>query len=345
MYIQFFCIMDGVIPNKIGPYKVFHKIGTGSFSTVYQGCDTRDNKPVAMKFVERKKLSDHKVLSSMESELRIAQRISHKSIVKIYDTIFLEDYIILVMESLRCGTLTSFKLYTFVSISDATYLRWGKEILEGLEYLHERKISHHDIKPDNIGFDDDMHAKIFDFGLCEECMLKKKSCRKTCGTPLFIAPEILSNKEYDGDKADIWSFGVTFHYMVTGELPFNEISDDESFDDYITNIKRSITNKCKGIMKDIVDFALNIDPRKRPSAHDFLSSGLFSKAERLTIIPTLNGLVPQESSRKPKITNLLPRPTLSRPTIIFPCKIKVLPSRRSAHSLTPPCSKICSNVF
>ena len=106
--------MNIVTPTRIGPYNILYKIASGSFSTVYQGCDTRDNRSVAMKFVNRKDLSDNNLWSFFERELRIAQRVDHPSIAKIYDTLYLDDCIILIMENLRCGTLTSFKSYSLV---------------------------------------------------------------------------------------------------------------------------------------------------------------------------------------------------------------------------------------
>ena len=89
--------MNIVTPTIIGSYKVLFRIGTGSFSEVYHGIDTRDHKVVAMKFVDRKNLQNPALLSVFERELRISQRVCHKNIVKIYDTVFTEKFIILVI--------------------------------------------------------------------------------------------------------------------------------------------------------------------------------------------------------------------------------------------------------
>lgn len=335
--------MNIVTPTKIDHYEVFFEIGAGSFSTVFRGRDTRDGKIVAMKFVNRKDLVEIDLLSCLERELRISRRLSHKSIVKIYDTIFTNEYVILVMENLSCGTLSAFKQYSFVPIQDATYLRWGKEILEGLLYLHERNICHHDIKPDNIGFDDYMHAKIFDFGLCEECMLNKKKCENTCGTPLFVAPEVITDKEYDGNKADIWSFGVTFHFMVTGELPFQDATY-EQFVACCPNVEPLIRNKCVGVIKEIIDATLITDPKVRPSALELLSSKMFDDAEKMISIPRLNHKIITRNLLKRNPTNastgrrLLKNGTL--PHGIGLSKLELPITRK-----LPAGAKIHSNVF
>lgn len=312
-------------PAIVGHYKTLYMIGKGPFSMVYHGCDTRNDRVVALKFISRKDIADNYALGFVERELRISQRLSHKNVVKIYETIYTDEYIIIVMEYLRCGTITSLTRYSVNKLMDESYLRWGKDILEGLQYLHERNISHHDIKPDNIGFDDDMNAKIFDFGLCEECFLEKKNCKYSCGTGFFVAPEVVTEKEYDGSKADIWSFGITFHYMVTGELPFIKNITHDQFIDSCPDIMPLITSKCEGIMKTIVDRTLIQDPRKRPSAKELLQSGLFNGAERPVHLHRANSIAFRSSLQKtPKIANVVVNRRMSKPAIILPGKIKAI---------------------
>ena len=320
--------MDIEVPTRVGHYEINCASGAGAFSAVYSGWDTKMNRSVALKFVSRKNLKDQRTLSCLERELRISQRLSHKSIIQIYDTIFTDDYVILVMENLRCGTLTTFKQYSLVKINDESYLRWGKEILEGLQYLQERNISHHDIKPDNIGFDDDMNAKIFDFGLCEECKLEKKNCESPCGTPFYAAPEILTEKEYDGNKADIWSFGVTFHFMVTGELPFRGASYDEYIESF-PNIQSLIENKCEGVLKEIVDLALTQDPNRRPSAKELLNSGLFDNAEKVKAIPRLTSTKSYDYRHIDGDLNVKRMRRLSKPAMTSPIQMKLFQPRRN----------------
>lgn len=335
-------------PLKIGSYQVNCKIGTGASSSVYQGCDLRDGKLVALKFVDRNKLNDKNQFSYFERELRIIQRLSHKNIVSLYDTVFTKDHIILVMENLRCGTLSAFKNYTLVKIQDTSYLRWGKDILEGLQYLHERKICHHDIKPDNIGFDDNMNAKIFDFGLCEEFDLGKKSCEHSCGTPLFVAPEIMAYETYDGEKADIWSFGVTFHYMVTGELPFASVTYEE-FVSSCPNVDHLIRNKCEGILGEIVDRALTTDPSLRPSANELLESGLFKDAEKSVTTPklTFQPMIKNQSQKKLSfpMAQTASNRRLSKPTILIPVRIRASHSYKVTQTSPPVLAKQKSNTL
>ena len=97
--------------------------------------------------------------------------------------------------------------------------------MKGLEYCHIHNICHRDLKPENILLDKDGTIKISDFGLSNLSWKFKEGpnlLHTTCGTINYIAPEVIKNESYDGQKADIWSCGVILFYLLTGELPFED---------------------------------------------------------------------------------------------------------------------------
>ena len=97
------------------------------------------------------------------------------------------------------------------------------QLLQGLAYMHSRQICHRDIKLDNLIYQEETETlKIIDFGFAASC---KEKLKVICGTPRYIAPEIVAKKEYSGTAADVWSSGVTMYIMLTGNLPFK--STDE----------------------------------------------------------------------------------------------------------------------
>ena len=97
------------------------------------------------------------------------------------------------------------------------------QILQGLTYMHARQICHRDIKLENLIFNEATETvKIIDFGFSTSC---KEKLKVFCGTPSYMAPEIVSKKEYSGAAADVWSSGVVMYVMLTGDLPFK--SNDE----------------------------------------------------------------------------------------------------------------------
>ena len=260
------------IPKVVSHYRIQSFLGQGGFSKVYQAKDMKHNQMVAMKFVSRDIFVDQKNLMNFEKECRIFSQLNHPNIAKYYETIFLEDYIVIVMELLQSGNLLQMIANPCAMLTKDILLRWTKEVLEALKYLDDKGISHRDIKPENIVFDDNMRAKIVDFGLSSDS--KVKSCSTACGTPFYIAPEVLLDQTYDGHKADIWSFGVTFHYLYTKQLPFPEMTQTQ-FYMHLENIGEYITNKCTNELKEIIDNALIVDPKQRLTAKQLLQLHIF----------------------------------------------------------------------
>ena len=269
----------GEVPKEIGRYKVLFPIGVGSSSAVYQGIDKKTGENVALKFISREIFKSAENLACIERELRIFQRLSHKNIAKYHETIYLKDYIVIVMELLKFNNLPTSLVN--VSTRQSIVLRWAKEILEALEYLHNRGICHHDIKLDNIAFDNKMQAKLFDFGLSDEALPGNRGCicSKTCGTPFYVAPEVITHKFYDGRKTDIWSFGVTIHVLACGKFPYTDGVSYKEIVANIRNIHKYIDIKVNGDLNELIKCTLTIDPKQRPTASQLLHSNLFDNAE------------------------------------------------------------------
>ena len=257
--------------STVGNYELEFPIGRGGNSFVYQGRNMKTNEYVALKFINREKLKDVFFLENIEKELRIFERLSHPGITKYIETIYLQDYIVIVQELLTGGTLGNLSQCTFHQVDTQLILRWAKEILETIEYLHANGISHCDIKPSNIGFDRYHHPKIFDFGLCSET--KRSNRMYKCGTPMFAAPEVYSNTIHDEYKADIWSYGVTIYVLATNTFPFHA-HDEESF---LANMRKPnfVNIKLTGPLKDLMEMTLQVDPEKRFSAKAILESNIF----------------------------------------------------------------------
>ena len=266
--------------TTVGNYEIEFTIGRGGNSMVYQGRNIKTNEYVALKFINREKLSDIFFLENIEKELRIFERLSHPGITKYIETIYLDDYIVIVQELLTGGTLGNLSQFSLNTVDPQLVLKWAKEILETIRYLHFNGISHCDIKPTNIGFDRFHHTKLFDFGLSSETKTSSRTFK--CGTPMYAAPEVYSTAVHDEFKADIWSYGVTIHVMATNTFPFHA-HDEESF---IANMKKPnfINIKCTGALRELMEMTLQVDPEKRLSAEAILQSHIFKDVE------TFNGL-------------------------------------------------------
>ena len=200
------------IPSSVGRYRILRQIGKGGFAVVVQAVDTKTNQFVAIKIVSRQEIQRQNNMIYLENELRLCSRFDHPSIVKVFDIIYEEDIIMIVMEYFHNGDLQSL-ISQGILLSFDECVRISYKILDALAYLHKRGICHRDIKPGNILFDDSFNPKLIDFGLAKE---NADVLSTYCGTLWYIAPEIVKNSEYDGRKADIWAFGVTLHLLSTG---------------------------------------------------------------------------------------------------------------------------------
>ena len=100
--------------------------------------------------------------------------------------------------------------------------------MDAVRYLHEQSVCHRDIKLDNILVDSKLEPKLIDFGFAT-CVEKGKKIRMFCGTPSFMAPEIVTKQEYRGEPADVWALGVVLFVMVSGSFPFKGHSDKELY--------------------------------------------------------------------------------------------------------------------
>lgn len=256
---------DFQVPPYIGRYRVIKILGHGMYSLIAIGIDEKQQEIFAIKVFNRELVNELGMMKYIESELRLLSKISHPSFPQIYDMIFDPKYIAVVMEYLPNGNIIDFTLSCY-RFSMKEKLEVCLQILEGIEYLHERDIAHRDIKPENIVFDYNMKPKIIDFGMSQE----KQDCTRTyCGTPNYMAPEIITKGLYDGKKADIWSFAVTAHVLITQESPIHFSSESK----YVKCVKSGtlqIFNQITGEVGDTFNQCLSINPDDRPTASELV---------------------------------------------------------------------------
>ena len=252
-------------------YKKGNKIGVGAFSIVYECKNLNNNKTRALKVINKKNLNTNEV-NILETEVKILRKLAkrkHKNIYQLHDVYESRTKMCLVLDLLTGGELFD-KIISFNKFSELTASKYFKQIISALKYLHKHCIVHRDLKPQNLMLEND-NIKIIDFGLAG-MYTKDKKLSRMCGTPGYVAPEILLRKEYD-TQVDMWSVGVILYIMLVGIPPFYDDNNDLNRL-YSRIIKCEYANENWNYMsklaKDLIQKLLQVNPNKRLTADQCL---------------------------------------------------------------------------
>lgn len=249
--------------------------GKGGFAKCYQLTNTQTNLSYAGKIVSKKMLSKQNQREKMTQEIQIHQSLNHKNIVGFYS--FFEDsyniYIILEL----CKRRSMMELHRRrKTISEPETRYFMKQILSGVFYLHQNRIIHRDLKLGNLFLNDDMHVKIGDFGLAAKIEYDGERKKTLCGTPNYIAPEILTKKGHSFE-VDIWSIGCIMYTLLVGRPPFETNSLKETYSK-IKKCEYKINVSISDPARNMICQMIQSEPKYRPSVdqllrHDFIISG------------------------------------------------------------------------
>lgn len=149
------------------------------------------------------------------------ERLDHKSIAKLYEAFDTHKQVFLIMEYVSGGSLHGYlKSKDNRQMHEIEAKHLYRQVVQALYFCHQRNVAHRDIKLENILLSDDhSQVKLIDFGF-STCIPNDKKVKLFCGTPSYMAPEIVSKIEYCGPPADIWASGVLFYALLCGRFPF-----------------------------------------------------------------------------------------------------------------------------
>ena len=198
-------------------YEILEKIGSGGMSDVYRAKCHKLDRMVAIKVLKEEFCSDASFVEKFKMEAQAAARLSHPSIVNVYDVVDEGDFHYIVMELVEGITLKSYILKKGVlGVKEAIGI--ALQVAQGIEAAHENGIVHRDIKPQNIIISMDGTVKVADFGIARAASSHTMSATAV-GSVHYISPE-QARGGYCDARSDIYSFGVTMYEMVTGKVPF-----------------------------------------------------------------------------------------------------------------------------
>lgn len=206
-------------------YEVLRDIGSGNFGVAKLVRDKWSGELYAVKFLERgQKIDEH-----VQREIMNHRSLKHPNIIRFKEVLLTPTHLAIVMEYAAGGELFE-RICNAGRFGEDEARYFFQQLISGVSYCHSMQICHRDLKLENTLLDGSSapRLKICDFGYSKSSVLHSQP-KSTVGTPAYIAPEVLSRKEYDGKIADVWSCGVTLYVMLVGAYPFEDPEDPRNF--------------------------------------------------------------------------------------------------------------------
>ncbi|KAG9439384.1 hypothetical protein H6P81_019549 [Aristolochia fimbriata] len=213
----------GTSTTRVGKYELGRTLGAGTFAKVKfaRNLETGDN--VAIKILDKEKVLKHKMIDQIKREISTMKLIKHPNVIRMFEVMASKAKIYLVLEFVNGGELFD-KIGSRGRLKEDEARKYFQQLINAVDYCHSRGVFHRDLKPENLLLDSYGVLKVSDFGLSAlpQQVREDGLLYTTCGTPNYVAPEVINNKGYDGAKADLWSCGVILFVLMAGYLPFEE---------------------------------------------------------------------------------------------------------------------------
>ncbi|KAL3828676.1 hypothetical protein ACJIZ3_017478 [Penstemon smallii] len=211
------------IKRKIGRYEVGRTIGEGTFAKVKFARNSENGEPVAIKILDKDKVLKNKMAEQIRREIATMKLIKHPNVVRLYEVMASKTKIFIVLEFVTGGELFD-KIVNDGRMREDEARKYFQQLINAVDYCHSRGVFHRDLKPENLLLDVAGNLKVSDFGLSALSQQVRDDglLHTTCGTPNYVAPEVLNDRGYDGETADLWSCGVILFVLLAGYLPFDD---------------------------------------------------------------------------------------------------------------------------
>jgi polo-like kinase 1 len=205
--------------RTVARYRVGRLLGRGGFAKCYEVRDEAGS-DWAVKVIDKASLQKNKMYAKMQTEIAIHRRMKHANIINFLRTFSDEWNVYIILE--KCDNQTLMEIAKTRRRFSVPETQWIMvQSLAALEYMHLNNVIHRDLKLGNMMMDKDMNVKVGDFGLAAELHFDGERKRTICGTPNYIAPEILQNAAGGHSfEVDVWSLGVILYTLLVGEPPF-----------------------------------------------------------------------------------------------------------------------------
>lgn len=245
--------------QRIGNYVLGQTLGCGTTGKVKLAQNVLDNRKYAVKIIKRDFLDTKPEMSKkIHREIALMSFLDHPHLLKLNEFFESPRHLYIVMEYAPNGELFDY-LITRRTCTPEKGMRFFRQIIYGLDYLHSHGFCHRDLKPENILLDGANQLKIGDFGFAR--WMRSNVAETSCGSPHYASPEVIRGIKYDGRCADVWSSGVILYTLLSGSLPF----DDSSIRNLLAKVKAGefYMPNFDPPIQDLIQHILTVDPAQR----------------------------------------------------------------------------------
>lgn len=208
---------------RVGKYEIGRTLGEGNFGKVKYARNVDTGGHYAVKILDKSRIIDLHITDQIKREIGTLKILKHPNVVRLYEVLASKSKICMIMELVTGGELFD-RIANKGKLPEVYGRKLFQQLIDGVSYCHDKGVYHRDLKLENILLDAKGNLKISDFGLSAlpQHLRDDGLLHTTCGSPNYVAPEILANRGYDGATSDIWSCGVILYVILTGQLPFDD---------------------------------------------------------------------------------------------------------------------------
>nr|DAD27396.1 TPA_asm: hypothetical protein HUJ06_028864 [Nelumbo nucifera] len=285
---------NGTRSLLFGKYEMGRLLGQGTFAKVYYGKHLHTGENVAIKVINKDQVKKEGLMEQIKREISVMRLVLHPNVVELKEVMATKTKIFFAMEFVRGGELFG-KVYKG-KLQEDDARKYFQQLISAVDFCHSRGVSHRDLKPENLLLDENENLKISDFGLSAlpEQLRNDGLLHTQCGTPAYVAPEVLRKKGYDGSKADLWSCGVILYVLLAGFLPFQ----DESIMKMYRKVFRAeyeFPPWFSHEAKQLISSLLVADPDKRITVSEIMQMPWFRKGFTRPIAFSIEEPLPEKT--------------------------------------------------